>query len=158
MAYILREVLLNIAQLSIARQEQLVGKLLMRSIRFTYASMGEKITEIENEIFKLWFTFESEILYHIIYWSEIYQIYIPLHLLNPIWKPRKMLRRNIIRATHLSDLKKSANYRHEIWWFFHKFPEKSQTFSNFRGDLCWNYNRNFTNLFFSTRRVERGTP
>ena len=53
LTYILREVLLNIAQLSIARQEQLVGKLLMRSIRFTYASMGEKITEIENEIFKL---------------------------------------------------------------------------------------------------------
>ena len=30
--------------------------------------------------------------------EEIYQIYIPLHLLNPVWEPRKALLQSVIRA------------------------------------------------------------
>jgi hypothetical protein len=57
--------------------------------------------------------------------DEIYQIYIPLHLLNPIWTLRKALLRSIIRATNLSDLKNSANVRHEFLYFFTDFQRKN---------------------------------
>ena len=65
--------------------------------------------------------------------DEIYQIYILLHILNPIWKQRKPLPWNVIRAKNeapakkqldLSDFINPANFRQGFRWCVHLSSEK----------------------------------
>ena len=89
-----------------------------QTLRGPFSAVSKPILQVNTrlkalkEIYKIYSLFRSQFLKanaRLKALDKIYKIYKPVHLWNPIWKPRKTLMASVIRTKHTAPEKKPAD-------------------------------------------------